>query len=189
MTPCPRPLDPIDAEAVAAGAEPVYAPDAASHAASCAACGERVKAAEALPLALDGLSGALEPAVELEGLADRVTRLRAFSSRERRTYALWRTPVLLDLALGAGGVALLALPALTASEQVSVGAAALAPALALARSAAGWAIDALRVAPAGLEALSEGLRGQSSLGLVALALLIPAGFGLRRVLARVPGRR
>ena len=192
MTPCPRPLDPIDAEAVAAGAEPVYAPDAAAHAASCASCGERVRAAEALRLALDGLTEALEPApepVRLEGLADRVTRLRAFSSRERRTYALWRAPVLLDLALGAGGVALLALPALTASEQVSVGAAALAPALALARSAAGWAFETLRVAPSGLAALSDGLRGQSGLGLVALALLVPAGFGLRRVLARASGRR
>ena len=189
MTPCPRPLDPIDAEAVAAGAEPVYAPDAAAHAAGCGPCGERVKAAQALPLALDGLSEALEPAPGLRGLADRVTRLRAFSSRERRTYALWRAPVLLDLALGAGGVALLALPVLTASEQVSVGAAALAPALALARSAAGWALETLRVVPTGLAALSDGLRGQSALGLAALALLIPAGFGLRRVLARVPGRR
>lgn|GEM_PF-1633167 len=188
MTPCPRPLDPIDAEAVAAGADPIYAPDAAAHAAACAACGERVRAAEALPPALEGLSEAVEATPALEGLAGRVTRLRAFSSHERRTYALWRAPVLLDLALGAGGVALLALPALTASEQVSVGAAALAPALALVRSAAGWAFDALRVAPAGLEALSEGLRGQSTLGLVALALLIPAGIGLRRVLARVPGR-
>jgi hypothetical protein len=188
VTSCPRPLDPIDAEAVAAGAEPILASDAAAHAAACPACGERVRAAEALPLALDGLSDALEPASGLRGLADRVTRLRAFSSRERRTYALWRAPILLDVALGVGGVALLALPALTASEQVSVGAAALAPALALARSAAGWALDALRVAPSGLEALSEGLRGQSTLGLVALALLVPAGLGLRRVLARVPGR-
>jgi hypothetical protein len=186
VTPCPRPLDPIDAEAVAAGAEPILAPDAAAHAAACPTCGERVRAAEALPRALDGLSERVEG---LAGLADRVTRLRAFSPRERRTYALWKAPVLLDLALGVGGVALLALPALTASEQVSVGAAALAPALALARSASGWALDALRVAPSGLEALSEGLRGQSGLGLAALALLIPAGLGLRRVLARVPGRR
>ena len=189
MTPCPRPLDPIDAEAVAAGDEPILAPDAAAHAASCASCAERVRAAEALPLALDGLSEALEPVPGLTGLADRVTRLRAFSSRERRTYALWRAPILLDLALGVGGFELLALPALTASEQVSVGAAALAPALALARSAAGWAIETLRVAPSGLEALSDGLRGQSGLGLAALALLVPAGLGLRRVLARVPGRR
>jgi hypothetical protein len=97
--------------------------------------------------------------------------------------------MLLDLALGVGGVALLALPGLTASEQVSVGAAALAPALALARSTASWAFDALRTAPAGLQALSEGLRGQSALGLAALAILIPAGLGLRRVLVRVPGRR
>lgn len=185
MTPCPRPLDPIDAEAVAAGAEPVFASDAAAHAAECPACAGTVRLAEGLGLALEALSG---PAEGLSGLADRVTRLRAFSPRERRTYALWQAPVLLDLALLLGGVALLALPTLTGSEQVSVGAAALAPALALARSTAGWLLETVRVAPSGLRALSEGLHGQSALGLASLAILVPAGLGLRRVLARVPGR-
>jgi hypothetical protein len=94
----------------------------------------------------------------------------------------------LDIALVAGGIALLALPVLTASEQVSVGAAAMAPLLALARSTAQWAIDSLRVAPAGLEALSEGLRRESALGTAALLLLFPAGLGLRRVLTRVSRR-
>lgn len=186
MTSCPRPLDPIDAEAVAAGAEPVFALDAAAHAAGCPACGDRVRAAEALPGALEGLS---EPLPSFSGLAERVNRLRSFSSRERRTYALWRAPVLLDVALGMSGMALLALPALTASDQVSVGAAALAPALALASSTAAWVVEAVRFAPAGLQGLSDGLHGQSTLGLTALAVLIPAGLGLRRVLARVPGRK
>jgi hypothetical protein len=179
-------LDPIDAEAVAAGAEPVFAQDAAAHAAGCPACAERVRAAESLPGALEALS---EPLPPLSRLTERVSRLRAFSPRERRTYALWRAPILLDVALGAAGMGLLALPALTASEQVSVGAAALAPALALARSTAGWALEAVRFAPAGLQALSDGVHGQNSLGLAALAVLVPAGLGLRRVLARVPGRR
>jgi hypothetical protein len=186
VTSCPRPLDPIDAEAVAAGAEPVFALDAAAHAAGCPACGQRVRAAESLPGALEGLR---EPLPSLSGLAARISRLRAFSSRERRTYALWQAPILLDVALGLGGIVLLALPALTASEQVSVGAAALAPALALASSTAAWALEAVRFAPAGLQALSDGLHGQSTLGLAALAVLVPAGLGLRRVLARVPGRK
>ena len=186
MTSCSRPLDPIDAEAVAAGAEPVFAQDAASHAAACGSCGQLVASARGLSESLEGFS---EPLGGLSGLADRVVRLRAFSRKERRTYALWHAPVLLDLALALAGTALLALPALTASEQVSVGAAALAPLVALARSAAGWALEALRIVPTGLQALSEGLHGQSALGLAALALLVPAGLGLRRVLARVPGRR
>ena len=186
MTPCPRPLDPIDAEAVAAGAEPVVAADAAAHAAECPSCGRLVASGIALSEALEALSGAGEP---ISGLSERVTRLRAFSKRERRTYALWRAPLSLEAILIAGGFALLALPALSATDQVSIGAAALAPLLALARSTALWAIESLRVAPAGLEALSEGLRRNAALGLAALLLLVPAGLGLSRVLSRVPGRK
>lgn len=186
MTPCPRPLDPIDAEAVAAGADPVVALDAPSHASECPSCRELVRSAFALSQDLEGLSEARDA---ISGLSERVARLRAFSRRERRTYALWRAPLGLDIALVAGGIALLALPVLSASEQVSVGAAAMAPLLALARSTAQWAIESLRVAPAGLEALSESLQRESTLGLAALLLLFPAGLGLRRVLTRVPGRK
>ena len=186
MTECRRPLDPIDADALAAGAEPVYAADAAVHAAGCAPCGARIVSARGLLEALDGLPGPVEG---VSGLADRVTRLRAFSSRERRTYALWNAPVLLTAGLAGAGTALLTLPTLTAGEQVSVGVAASAPLLALARSAARWALDFLTLAPRGLEALSQGMRGEGTLGLVALALLVPVGLALSRVLLRAPGRR
>jgi hypothetical protein len=186
VTECYRPLDPIDADALAAGAEPVFAADAAVHAAGCAACGARIEAARGLRDALDGLPGPVEG---LSGLADRVTRLRSFSRRERRTYALWNAPVLLSAGLAGAGTALLTLPALTAGEQVSVGIAASAPLLALARSAARWAGDLLALAPRGLDALSQGMRGEGSLGLVALALLVPVGLALSRVLVRAPGRR
>ena len=57
MNECRRPLDPIDADALAAGAEPVFAADAAVHAAGCAACGSRIEAARGLLKALDGLVG------------------------------------------------------------------------------------------------------------------------------------
>ncbi len=184
--PCPRPLDPIDAEALASGAEPVFAADAGLHAAGCRPCGERIVAARALLEALDGLSG---PPESLSVLADRVTRLRAFSRRERRTYALWNAPVLLTAGLAASGTALLALPALTAAEQISLGAAASAPLIGLARSAARWAGDLIALAPRGLAALSQGMRQEGSLGLIALVLLVPLGLALTRVLARVPGRR
>ncbi len=186
MTECRRPLDPIDADALAAGAEPVYAADAAVHAAGCPACGSRIEAARGLREVLDGLEGPVEG---LSGLADRVTRLRAFSPRERRTYALWNAPVLLTAGLAGAGTALLTLPTLTAGEQVSVGVAASAPLLALARSAARWAADFLALAPRGLEALSHGMRDEGTLGLVALALLVPVGLALSRVLVRAPGRR
>ncbi len=186
MRPCPRPLDPIDAEAVAAGVEPLFASDAASHARECPGCQARIAAARALSVALEEISGASEP---VAGLPERVTRLRSFSRRERRTYALWSAPVLLTAGLWVAGVALLALPALTASEQASLGAAALAPLLALGRSALRWAADLARLAPTGLEALSEGMRQDGVLGFAALLLLPPLTLGLRRVLSRAPGRR
>ena len=184
MKPCPRPLDPIDAEAVAAGAEPLIAPDAAAHARECPGCQALIVAARGLSEALEGVSGASEPIV---GLAERVTRLRSFSTRERRTYALWNVPVLLNVGTALAGFALLALPGLTASEQVSLGAAAATPFLALARSAARWAADLLGLAPNALDALSQGMRQDGSLGIVALLLLPPLSFGLARVLARAPG--
>jgi hypothetical protein len=185
---CPRPLDPIDAEAVAAGAEPVFAADAAVHARECPSCQTRIVAARALADALEATCGAAEP---VSGLAERVTRLRAFSSRERRTYALWRAPTLLTAGLFVSGLALLTLPyaALTASEQLSLGALALAPLSALARAAAQWASDLLRLAPSSLQALSDGMRHESALGLTALALLAPLTLGLNRVLSRASGRR
>jgi len=186
VTDCPRPLDPIDADAVAAGAEPVFAADAALHGAACAACGARIEAARGLLAALDGLA---RPEPALPGLAERVTRLRAFSSRERRTYALWNTPVLLTAGLAGSGIALLTLPTLTAAEQVSLGAAASAPLWSLVRSAGRWAADLLALAPRGLEALSQGMREESTLGLVALVLLVPIGLALSRVLVRAPGRK
>jgi hypothetical protein len=190
VRPCPRPLDPIDAEAVAAGVEPLVAPDAAVHARECAGCQALIVAARALSEALEGLSGAAEPVgPKVAGLAERVTRLRAFSRRERRTYALWNAPVLLNAFLGVSGLALLALPALTASEQASLGAAAAVPVLALARSAVRWAADLLQLAPTALEALSEGMRQDGALGIVALLLLPPLALGLGRVLARAPGRK
>jgi hypothetical protein len=142
-------------------------------------------AARAISEALEGLSGASDaPEPRVANLAERVTRLRPFSRRERRTYALWNAPVLLNLGVGFAGLTLLALPALTASEQASLGAAAAAPVLALARSAIRWASDLLRVAPTALEALAEGMRQDGGLGLVALLLLPPLSLGLARVVAR-----
>ena len=186
MTPCQRPLDPIDAEAVACGADPILAADASLHAAQCPPCQGSVDAAKALLAALEELSASPEV---VSGLADRVTRLRAFSLRERRTYALWNVPVLLTAGLAGSGLALLALPVLTAAEQISLGAAAAAPAAALLRSASRWVAELLSLAPVGLKALSQGLRREGSLGLAALVLLVPLGLGLSRVLARAPGRR
>jgi hypothetical protein len=184
---CQRPLDPIDAEALACGADAVFARDAALHARACGPCAASVEAARSLLTALEGLSGASEAVVA--GLADRVTRLRAFSTKERRTYALWNAPVLLTVGLAGTGFGMLSIRILTAAEQISLGAAAAAPLLALVRGASRWVADFATLGPAGLGALSEGLRHDGAIGLAALALLVPAGLGLFRVLARVPGRR
>jgi len=183
---CLRPLDPIDAEALAAGAEPLFAADSASHAAACAACGAAVERAAGLTRVLEGLSRDDLPAPEL---APRVTRLRAFSPRERRTYALWRAPVLLAGALGAGGLALVLAPSLTASDQVGLGAAAAVPTLAFLRSVARWVPELVRVAPSALDGLSDAFHAERGLGLLSLFLLLPAAAGLRRVLARARSPR
>jgi predicted anti-sigma-YlaC factor YlaD len=183
---CSRPLDPIDAEAVAAGAEPLFALDATAHAAVCAACGASVDRSRALTQALEELSG---PPGPLPDLAGRVIRLRAFSAKERRTYAIWRAPVLLSAALGAAGLALVVGPAVSAGDQAGLGAAAVAPILAFLRSAARWATDLTRVAPSGLDALAEALSGERAIGLVSLLVLLPSVFGMTRIFARARSRR
>jgi hypothetical protein len=182
---CPRPLDPIDVEAVASGAEPPFAPDAAGHAGACAVCGAAVERARSLALLLEGLSRAVLPAPDL---APRVTRLRAFSARERRTYALWRAPILLSAATAAAGLVLLLAPSLATGDQADLATAALVPILALVRSLARWAPALVRMAPSGIEALSDALHQERLLGLVSLLLLVPAAFGLRRAFARARGR-
>ena len=186
MSPCPRPLDPIDAEAIAAGAEPLFAPDSAAHAASCAPCGAVVERARLLSGDLDGLGRAPFPVPDL---AERAVRLRAFSPRERRTYALWRAPVLLAGGLAVGGLTLLSLPALTAADQVGLAGGALAALLGFFRSLVRWAPDLVRVAPNGVEALAEAFSRERAVGLAALLLLLPSAFGLTRVFARARSRR
>jgi predicted anti-sigma-YlaC factor YlaD len=183
---CVRPLDPLDAEALAAGAEPLFAADASRHAAACPSCAAAVDHAARLTRELEGLSRSDGPVPDL---ALRVIRLRPFSARERRTYALWKAPVLLTGALAAGGFGLVLAPALSGSDQAGLGAALLVPTLAFLRSVARWAPELLRVAPTGLEALSEAFRAERGLGLGALLLLLPAAAGLRRVLARERSRR
>jgi hypothetical protein len=125
----------------------------------------------------------------MSDLAGRVTRFRAFSRRERRTYALWRAPILLWGVLAVAGLALLVAPALTAGEQAGLGAAALGPILALVRSLGRWAFDLARFAPPALNALSDSLSVERTLGLALLLLLAPSAFGLTWVFARARSRR
>jgi hypothetical protein len=183
---CPRPLDPIDAEALASGVEPAFSPDAAEHAASCPACGAAVEQAKALTRTLEGLADSDSP---LADLADRVSHLRAFSARERRTYALWQHPVLLTVALAVGGLAFLVGPSLSAGEQAGLSAAALAPVLAFLRSIPRWGSDLARIAPSALEALADAFARERALGIASLLLLVPSAFGLTRVFARARSRR
>jgi hypothetical protein len=186
VRPCPRPLDPLDAEAIASGAEPVFASDAAVHARECAACQAAIDEARGLSGALELAPGALDAPGRLW---ERISRLRAFSARERRTYALWQAPILLTGGVAVSGFGLLALPIVRAADQVSLWAAASVPLSGLARAGARWAQDLVRLAPNGLTALSEGLQQDRLLGVVALALLLPLGLGLRRVLGRASSRR
>ena len=187
MNLCARPLDSLDVEALASGS-PVE-PAAREHARACSACSQRVSAAAAFAGELDGLGEfpALEPPAELDNLPDfagRVLRLRPFSRRERRDFALWRGPCLLAAALFFSGIVALAFPGLSARDQAGLSAAALAPLAALVRAWARWLTDVAVASPAAVEALGQALRGEQAVGFACLLLLAPVAWGLRRAFAR-----
>lgn len=196
MNLCARPLDPLDAEALASGAPPVAAADAAEHSRACSSCSARVSAAAALAHELDSLGGlgglsaegpSPDPA-PFPDLAGRVLRLRPFSRRELRDLALWRGPCLLAAALFFSGLVVLALPGISARAQAGLAAVALAPAAALLRAAARWLLDLGAAFPAGLEALGQAMRREQAIGLACLLLLAPVVWVSRRAFARVSRR-
>ena len=189
MKPCSRKLDPLDVEALASAAEPVLAPDAAAHAAACPECASAVQEARLVGDHLSALTEAdaeagsegLEPSADF---ASRILRIRPISRRERLSVSLWAVPAAFSAGLFASGIALLGLPFLSGGEQAGLGAAALLPAAAVLRSAGRWLTEVGRAAPAGLTSLSEALRQEQTLGLLAALLFVPLAFGLKRVLAR-----
>jgi hypothetical protein len=190
---CARPLDPVDAEALASGEPPVHAADALDHSRACASCSARVSAATALARELDSLSGPFAEELPTElapfpDLAGRVVRLRPFSRRELRDFALWRGPGLLVAALFFSGLVVLALPGISARAQAGLAAAAFAPAAALLRAAARWILDIAAAFPAGLEALGQAMRREPAIGFACLLLLAPVVWVSRRAFARVSRR-
>jgi len=186
---CTRPLDPLDAEALACGEAPLLAADAASHASSCTACSKAVEEARGLLSQLESLDGAGEgPSGPGSDLAERVVRIRPFSRRERRDLRLWAGPAGFGVLLSAAGFAILAAPGLTVGDQAGLGLGALAPLAGLARAIFRALSEASAAAPAGWQALSDASRREVPLGFAALLLLAPVGFALRRVLARAASR-
>jgi len=186
---CARPLDPLDVEALASGAAPVYSTDAREHSSVCSPCSERISAAAAFAGELDGLGGlpAEEPASALENgrdFAGRVLRLRPFSRRERRDFALWRGPCLLAAALFVSGLIALALPGISARDQAGLAAAAFAPVAALVRASVRWLADVAVASPTALEALGQAMRREQTIGFACLLLLAPVVWGFRRAFAR-----
>jgi hypothetical protein len=186
---CARPLDPLDVEALASGAAPVHSADAREHSLACSPCSERISAAAAFAGELDGLGGfpAEGPAVALENgpdFAGRVLRLRPFSRRERRDFALWRGPCLLAAALFVSGLIALALPGISARDQAGLAAAALAPLGALVRAWVRWLVDVAVASPTALEALGQAMRREQAIGFACLLLLAPVVWGFRRAFAR-----
>lgn len=187
MNLCARPLDSLDVEALASGA-PVE-PTAREHVRACSPCSQRVAAAAAFAGELDGLGGfpAFDSPAGLDDLPDfagRVLRLRPFSRRERRDFALWRGPCLLAVALFFSGLIALALPGISVRDQAGLSAAALAPLAALVRAWARWLTDVAVASPAALQALGQALRGEQTVGFACLVLLAPVVWGLRRAFAR-----
>jgi hypothetical protein len=181
---CDRPLDPIDAQAVAVGGELFSGSGAAEHARSCPTCRALVEEASRLSSEIETLPAPPAP----PDIAERVIRLRPFSRRERRSFRIWRGPIFLSGGVFMAGFAVLALPGLRAREQASLSLAAALPALALMRALGRSILETLRLLPAGLEAVSGSLAGRQPLGFACLLLLAPVAFGLRRVLARASRR-
>lgn len=181
MKSCARKLDPVDAEAVASGAQPLYASDAAAHAAACPECGAAVAEAGRIGTELTGLACEADPPADF---ASRIMRLRPFSGRERLSVSLWAGPGAFAAGLFGAGLALLGLPGFSGQGQLDLPAAALLPLAGVFRSFYGWLADLRHVAPLGLASLSEALRGEQALGLAAALLFVPLAFGLKRVLAR-----
>jgi hypothetical protein len=189
MKPCNRPLDPLDAEAIASGAPPVFAADAAQHARVCPSCGRAVSAAATLSREIDSLGGFRTG--ELPGmpagvadLAGSVVRLRPFSRRERRDFSLWRGSCFFAAALFFSGFLVLTLPGISAREQAGLAAAAVAPLLALLRAGARSLWEMANAWPAGLEALGQAMRREQTLGALCLLLLAPVLLGFGRALTR-----
>jgi hypothetical protein len=170
----------MDAEALAAGAEPVFALDAALHVLSCELCRDQVALAHRLYRSLEEA-----PADHaMPNLSDRILRLRAFSRRERRDFSLWRGAWGLVGGTFFAGLLVVTLPALTLREQAGLSGMAIGP-LWMLWKAFGQALgQGFRASPAALAALSDVLKQQQTLGLASLALLGPVLFGLRRALAR-----
>jgi predicted anti-sigma-YlaC factor YlaD len=168
----------MDIDALAANERPLVASDAAEHASACSECRAAVEAEAALTRDLASIPGTPAP----DDLPDRVLRLRRFTRRERTSLSLWGGPCLFALLVFAAGVTLLA-PGLAPGEQASLLAAAALPVAAVLRAAARTLADLTTSAPEGLAVLSAALRGDWTLALASLALLLPAGLGLRRALA------
>jgi hypothetical protein len=188
---CRTPLDPIDSEALASGDEPVFrsTADASAHVAVCPSCAAGVERARTLLASLDAVSaGSPAPGIGVpkgvSDLANRVIRIRPFSRRERRNFRLWAGPAAFGFALFGTGAGILAAPGLAARDQAGIAVALLAPLAGLARALVRAAADAAASAPPAWEALAAAARGQAALGFASLLLLLPAGFALRRVLAR-----
>ena len=157
MNTCTRLLDPVDAEALASGAPPVVRADAAEHARVCPDCAQAVDEASRFAGELDRV-GQASGRVDI---ADRVLRLRAFSSRERRSFSIWRAPVLEGALLFSGGLLCLLAPGVSPREQAGLGAAAVVPFVALLRAFGRSLAESAAALPSGLEALSGALRGRA----------------------------
>jgi len=179
---CPKPLDPLEIEALASGAG-TGGSVAADHAARCGSCGEAVESSRQLDVLLSDAAAGPAPI----DLADRVLRLRPFSRAERKSLAVWRPPLLLLGGLVAAGSSLVS--GIAGPREQGGFAAAFAFSLTgLLRASWRWLLDVSRSAPAALEALSQTL-APTAFGWAALLLLLPAGFALRRVLSRAFARK
>lgn len=177
---CPRSLEPVDVEALVSGDHPLLAADAAEHASSCLECGRRLEAFRQLDVWLDGA----EPDAFPADLRASIERLRAFSRREAKSLKLWRTPLAVAAALIAGSALLLAVPALSASENLDLLGALAGSFGAEVRVAAAWPVLLWRSLPAAVSSFSALAARERAAAAGAILLLIPLGWWFARLAAR-----
>jgi hypothetical protein len=177
---CPRPIDPIDLEALASGERPCSAPDAAEHAAACPECGGRLEAFRRIQDWLEP-DEREQPTLDLVASVD---RLRGLSRRELRQARLWKAPLAVIGALLAASAAFLAAPALTASENLGLLAALGGSLGAEWRALAAWPLDLWRSLPTAVSSLGEIAARDRTAAAAAILLLVPLGFSFARLVAR-----
>jgi hypothetical protein len=117
-------------------------------------------------------------------LLSRVDRLRAFSTVEKRSPAVWWPPAAAFLALLLGSGGFLSVPVLTGTEQAGILSSVVAALSSELRALVAFPGALWRALPGSLSAASDLLALQRGFAAISILLLLPAGFTIARLWVR-----